>query len=144
MIQKKYGEPKRIVEKALRDWNIMAWRLRDHSLEIEEINARLTKTTSTLSAMPKSHGNNDSLVEGISRKMMIEEGEKEAVEYFKEILPPWNKLSDEERDILSIQYILSEDRQGYKKIMSKYHVEKTIAFSRINRALTHLTKLMFY
>lgn len=141
----KYINVKKATEALLRDWYNQSWKLSNKEMEIEKINARLTNTTSKLSAAPSHGGGNkveEAIVEGIYRKDALEEGERQAEEYFAELLPAWEQLTDEEREILTSRFI---ERDGNVfKIMKRLHIEKSEAYRRSDAALEHLGRLLYW
>lgn len=59
-------------------------------------------------------------------------------------MPAWNQLSEEERDVLDTFYGSEMGTYGaVYEICDRYNIERSSAYNRKNRALTHLQTLLF-
>lgn len=72
-----------------------------------------------------------------------EKGDPCALEYFSQLMPAFNHLSEAERFALSARYI-DQDKSHTRKIMQKYRISKSEAYNRANEAVRHLTRLIFW
>ena len=72
-----------------------------------------------------------------------EKGDPSALEYFSQLMPAFNHLSEAERFILSARYI-DQDKSHTKKIMQRYRISKSEAYNRANEAVRHLARLIFW
>lgn len=72
-----------------------------------------------------------------------EKGDSSALEYFRELMPAFNHLSEAERFALSARYI-DQDKNHTRKIIQKYRISKSEAYNRVNEALKHLARLIFW
>ena len=132
----------------LRDYRDQAWKLETADARMAEIDAQLDGLTSPLgNPTPGGSGRNtteERICAAIDRKTVEEYGITKAKEYKRDIDFCWIRLSDMERDILTLRYIDHEEGDGVKKIMEKYHIEKSEAYRRSDDALQHLAKLLFW
>lgn len=72
-----------------------------------------------------------------------EKGDPCALEYFSQLMPAFNHLSEAERFILSARYI-DQDKNHTRKIIQKYRISKSEAYNRANEAVRHLARLIFW
>lgn len=143
-----YLDTKRATIAILKDWRDMEWR-REHGTELlVEINDRLTAVRGTFNdATPVQGGGNmrEDIVCGLlDKKDVALNGKRLADEYFIEIAAAWERLTDDERYILTARFVDGKDGGGIQRIMDRYTVEKTRAYDLANAALDRLTKLLFW
>lgn len=69
-------------------------------------------------------------------------GLEKAWEYVQDITPPWERLTDEERYCLTARFIDRED--GIRRIMERFHVERSAAYRKSDEALEHFAKLLYW
>lgn len=132
----------------LYDWRDMEWKVTNGRAQVEEIETLLTSTTSHLGSTPVSGGGGNkvetAMTEGIHKKDIAENGFKEACEYMAWVTPCWERLTEDERYMLMVRFIDHSEGDGIKRIMNRYCIEKTEAYTRSNAALTRLAKLLFW
>lgn len=132
----------------LKAWRDMEWKATNGREQVEEIETRLTSTTSHLGSTPVtgSGGNRveTAMAEGIHQKEIAEQGFLKAQEYMEQIGPCWNRLTEDERYMLMVRFIDHTEGDGIKRIMNRYNIEKTEAYNKSNAALTRLSKLIFW
>lgn len=133
----------------LKDWRNQEWRREHASDVVRDANDRmLALRGQNLSTTPVQGGGNsreELLCNLIDKKTVAERGRQAAEEYFAELLPAWNCLSEDERWMLTVRFVDKEyDGGGIRAIMARYHIEKTKAYDMSNAALQHLARLLFW
>ena len=134
----------------LRDYRDQAWKLETADVRMAEIDAQLDGLTSPLgNPTPGGSGTGRNTTEericaAIDRKTVAEYGIRKAREYDIDLKRGWERLSENERDYLTMRWIDQEEGDGVKKIMEKYHIEKSEAYRRSEDALQRLAKLLFW
>ena len=101
-----------------------------------------------LDGMPRSHNpqaSEDRIVKGIEEIDVLKERYRQALEYMAWFLPAWEELTEDERYVLQTFY--GEDNQygasAIYDICDHFGVERSSAYNRKNRALSHLLTLLF-
>lgn len=130
----------------LREYHDQQWKLDHDPQRIRELSESLTapKAMSTTPTHGGGSRREEKLVELIDKKTVLEQGYHRAREYMREFGPCWERLTDQERDLLRMRFVDYLDGGGIGRIMEKYHVGKTEAYDRSNRALRRLSKLLFW
>lgn len=86
----------------------------------------------------------DRLIAGIEEIDVLKERYRQAVEYMAWFMPAWEQLSEDERYVLETFY---DNEYGINlavyTICEKYGIERSSAYNKKNRALNHLTVLLF-
>ena len=132
-----------LMRKHLRKWKDYEYRLETAGEELERLDEYMTSYPATLGSTPVQGGaskREDLLVNTIEAKTIGEEGLRAAREYFVEILPAWNKLTDKERYMIKTRWI-DNDGRGIPDIMSRFHYEKSAAYTKSNAALDRLASM---
>ena len=101
-----------------------------------------------LDGMPHTHNpqaGEERIVNGIEEIDILKERYRQAVEYMDWFKPAWEQLSDEEQYCLETFY---GDGNTYgssaaSAIAEYFSIEQSSAYKRKNRALDHLTVLLF-
>lgn len=102
-----------------------------------------------LSDMPKGphnpHAAEDRIVKAMDSISLLNERYRRAEEYVAWFLPAWQMLSEQERFVLSRFYMDDESKQvdSVGEICERFHIERTSAYKRKNRALSRLTLLLY-
>ena len=131
----------------LRDWNDQNWKFDFNKDKIEEITSRLTSMASRTDKVLVSGGSNDTdgkYAAVIDKKTVLEHGFKLASEYRNELMPCWQRLTDDEQFMLVCRFIDKDEGRGVETIMARYFISKTEAYNRSNEALRRLAKLIFW
>lgn len=117
----------------------------------EEIMATKEKmegvSSPNLDGLPHAHNPKsaeDRMINCIDEIDTIRERYRQAVEYMNWFKPAWNQLSEDEQYLLETFYMDADEcGSGIGVIEEKYGIEKTSAYNRKNRALDHLTTLLY-
>lgn len=143
-----YIDPVKTTIAILKDWRDTEWKLENSREQIEEIETRLTSTTYRAGSTPVSGGGGNkveqALVAGISQKEIAERGYTKASEYMQGIRPAWERLTEEEKYMLTVRFVDHEEGDGIKRIMDRFYVSKSEAYNMSNAALNRLAKLIFW
>lgn len=91
------------------------------------------------------HAGEERIINGIEEIDILKERYRQAVEYMDWFKPAWEQLSEEERYCLEAFY---GDGNAYgssaaASIAEYFSIEQSSAYKRKNRALDHLTVLLF-
>lgn len=132
----------------LRDWHDQQWKAETGRERLREINTRLTSVTARVGSTPVSGGGGnkveEALVNGLAKKEIAQRGYDMARAYLHELTPCWERLSEDERYVLTVRYIDQEEGGGIQRIMDRYHVSRSEAYRRSDAALSRLSKLLFW
>lgn len=84
------------------------------------------------------------MIKGIEEIDVLKERYWQAVEYMAWFLPAWEELSEDERYVLETFYS-DEERQtdSVYDICDRFHIERTSAYKKKNRALQKLVTLLY-
>ena len=97
--------------------------------------------------MPHSHNPQaaeDRMAKGIEGIDVLRERYRQAAEYMAWFVPAWEELSEDERYVLETFYS-DEERQtdSIYDICDRFHIERTSAYKKKNRALQKLVTLLY-
>lgn len=135
---------------ALQDYNSMQHIIDHTDAEIANVSDRMTSLGSPgLSDMPKSpsnpQANENHIIAAIDEIDVLRERYRQAVEYMDWFQPAWLALSEDERFVLQKFYWESDERQtdAVYDICDHFHIERSSAYNKKNRAVQHLALLLF-
>ena len=134
---------------ALKDFGSMKFIIESTDDEIKEA---YDKTSSCAGVrydeMPHTRNlraNEDRLIKAIEEIDVLKERYRQAVEYMDWFVPAWEQLSDDDRYVLAAFYC--EDNEYGSSvgddIAERFHIERSSAYRRKNRAINKLTVLLF-
>lgn len=135
---------------ALKDYSSMKYII-DHTAEdIATLRSDLSAIGSpTFSDMPSGQHNPQSceirLTNAIDEIDVLRERYRQAKEYMEWFQPAWDSLSDDERFVLTEFYWREDEEHSYaiEDICEHFHFERASAYKKKNRALQHLTVLLY-
>jgi len=131
----------------LKDYLDQEWKLQNDPKRLVEIDSDMRSPNSAFYGLPVQGGatsGEDRLCTALDKKSLISYGYQQAKEYLREFTPAWERLSAEERSLLRARYIDSLEPKAIERIMREHHVSKSEAYNRLNKALSRLTKLLFW
>ena len=145
----KYLDKRSAAVDALKDYGSMKFIISHTDDEIKSAYEKMEGISSLqLDGMPRSHNpqaSEDRIVKGIEEIDVLKERYRQAVEYMAWFLPAWNELTEDERYVLQTFY--GEDNQygasAIYDICDRFGIERSSAYNRKNRALSHLVTLLF-
>lgn len=144
----KYLDKRSATIAAIKDYDSMAFIIRDTEAQIERANDKLTSAGPKLSAIPSVHdpkATEKKILAAVDQINILQERYSEAQEYMAWFTPAWAQLVEEEQYILRTFY---SEKNGYGcnaayEIADKLHIEQAAAYKRKNRALSRLQVLLF-
>ena len=145
----KYLDKRSAAVDALKDYSSMKFIIGHTDDEVKSAYEKMGGVSSPqLDGMPRSHNPQaaeDRIVKGIEEIDVLKERYRQAVEYMAWFLPAWNELTEDERYVLETFY--GEDNQygasAIYAICDRFGIERSSAYNRKNRALSHLAVLLF-
>ena len=135
--------------KAVKDYSSMQYILEHTEEEIAGAKERQVGLyASQLNGMPKSHNPTaaeNRMVNAIEEINVLKERYRQAVEYMGWFEPAWEELSCDERFLLEefYQNDYSDQSSAVLNICDRFGIERSSAYNRKNRALEHLTILLY-
>ena len=145
----KYLDKRSAAVDALKDYDSMKFIIGHTDDEIKRAYEKMGGVSSPqLDGMPRSHkpqASEDRIVKGIEEIDVLKERYRQALEYMAWFLPAWEELTEDERYVLQTFY--GEDNQygasAIYDICDRFGIERSSAYNRKNRALSHLVTLLF-
>ncbi len=145
----KYLDKRSAAVDALKDYSSMKFIIGHTDEEIKSAYEKMGGVSSPqLDGMPRSHNpqaSEDRIVKGIEEIDVLKERYRQALEYMAWFLPAWEELTEDERYVLQTFY--GEDNQygasAIYDICDHFGVERSSAYNRKNRALSHLVTFLF-
>ena len=144
----KYLDKRAATIAALKDYDSMAFIIRDTEAQVAKAETRLGSVGGMrLSSIPSVHNPKaaeERMAAVVDEVSVIEERFRQAQEYMSWFQPAWDQLEDEERYILRTFYVENSYGAGaVYEIADHLHIEQTAAYKRKNRALCRLQVLLF-
>lgn len=145
----KYLDKRTAAVEALKDYPSMQFILENTDKNIEAEQDKMTSLGSpNMDGMPHGHNptaGEDRLIDGIEKIDVLKERYRQAVEYMQWFKPAWNELSEDEQFILENFYLAGNEygSGAVDTIAERFHVERSSAYNKKNRALKHLTVLLY-
>lgn len=135
---------------ALKDFESMNYIIENTQSEIVSIQEDMTSLGSAaISDMPKGPHNpcagENKIVKAMDTISLLNERYQRALEYMAWFRPAWLALSEDEQFVLSRFYMDDESRQADSvyDICDRFHIERTSAYKKKDRALARLTLLLY-
>ena len=143
-----YIDKTKTTAEILRDWRDQQWKAETGRERLAEIDTRLLRVTGRTGGTPVSGGGGnraeEALTAGLAQKEIVTRGYNMARDYLRELMPCWERLSEEEQFMLTVRYIDQLEGNGIPLIMEKYHISRSEAYRRSDAALNRLSKLLFW
>ena len=145
----KYLDKRSAAVDALKDFSSMRFIIEHTDDEIKAAYEKMGGIKSPqFDGMPKSHdpqAGEERIIKGIEEIDVLKERYRQAAEYMAWFLPAWEELSEDERYVLDTFY---GDANEYGssviyQIADYFRIEQSSAYNKKNRALHHLTTLLF-
>lgn len=145
----KYLDKRSAAVDALKDFGSMKFIMEHTDDEIKSAYEKMSGVRSPqFDGMPHSYNpqaGEDRMIKGIEKIDVLKERYRQAAEYMAWFLPAWEELSEDERYVLETFY---GDANEYGssviyRISDHFHIEQSSAYNKKNRALHHLTTLLF-
>lgn len=130
--------------KALKDYDTMRFIIENTSDEIKRVEDKTTSVGVPLYDEHVRSGNvhsgEDAMVNAIEEIDTLKERYRQALEYMGWFEPAWKQLSEDEQSLLEAVYLEDMTRP---EICDRLGYEKDAYYKRRNRALTHLSTLLY-
>lgn len=145
----KYLDKRSAAVDALKDFSSMRFIIEHTDDEIKTAYEKMGGVKSPqFDGMPRSHdpqAGEERMIKGIEEIDVLKERYRQAAEYMAWFLPAWEELSEDERYVLDTFY---GDTNEYGssviyQIADYFRIEQSSAYNKKNRALHHLTTLLF-
>lgn len=145
----KYLDKRSAAVDALKDFSSMRFIIEHTDDEIKTAYEKMGGVKSPqFDGMPRSHdpqAGEERMIKGIEDIDVLKERYRQAAEYMAWFLPAWEELSEDERYVLDTFY---GDTNEYGssviyQIADHFRIEQSSAYNKKNRALHHLTTLLF-
>lgn len=145
----KYLDKRSAAVDALKDFGSMKFIMEHTDDEVKSAYEKMSGVRSPqFDGMPHSHkpqAGEDRMIKGIEEIDVLKERYRQAAEYMAWFLPAWEELSEDERYVLETFY---GDANEYGssviyQIADHFRIEQSSAYNKKNRALHHLTTLLF-
>lgn len=134
---------------ALKDYESMKYILAHAPADISLLQADMVNISPPqLSSMPKAgrnvHAGESRIVKYIDSAELLNERYLRAQEFCSWFQPAWEGLSEAERYVLTCFYTdENAEQNGIDGICDHFHIERTSAYKKKDRALAHLTLLLY-
>jgi len=144
----KYLDKRSAAVDALKDYSSMKFII-DHT--DDDIKATYDKMRGVgsprFNGMPHGHNpqaGEERILKGIEEIDVLKERYRQAVEFMEWFRPAWSELSEDERYVLDAFYSDEDFNTGaVYDICDHFHIERSSAYNKKNRAVQHLTVLLF-
>ncbi|RRK09712.1 restriction endonuclease [Lactiplantibacillus garii] len=145
-----YLDKRRATIAALKDYDGMKFIIDSYRDDLKQVKEQMMSINSPQygfapSGTKKDNPTEHRLLHGISQTAKLNERYQQAQLYFKWFEPAWDELSEDEHFILDVCYRTPHQsmNEGLTIVMNKYFIAKTTAYNRKNKALDHLTLLLY-
>ena len=145
----KYLDKRAATIDAIRDYSSMEFIIENTDEKIRAEHDKMSGLSSPMYSDMPSGGHNDTaaedrIIDGIEKIDVLKERYRQAKEYMDWFQPSWDKLSEEEQDVLRIFYRDNEYGGNPVNIIAdKFKIEQTSAYKKKNRALDHMVVLLY-
>ncbi len=144
----KYLDKRSAAVEALKDHSSMKFIISQTGDEIKNTYDKMSGVGSPrFDGMP--HSNNpqageERILKGIEEIDVLKERYRQAAEYMEWFKPAWEELTEDEQYVLETFYDDEDYQSGaVYDICDRYHIERTSAYKKKNRALAKLAVLLF-
>lgn len=145
-----YLDKKGAAINALKDYSSMDYIIKHTSDEIAGANVKMEGVGSpSFDGMPKTHNphsGEDRIINSLMEIDVLKERYRQAMEYMDWFKPAWEELTDDERYVLETFYLTNDELSqtgAVYSICDYYHIERSSAYNKKNRAVQHLAVLLF-
>jgi len=144
-----YLDKKTAAADALKDYSGMEFIIKNHRDDMEDAQLKLTalpsaSVTRVFKQMNPKAGE-ARLAATIDEIDVLKERYRRALEYMEWFQPAWDTLTEDDRFILSEFYWEYEKKQidAIGNICDRFHIERSSAYNKKNRALAKLALLLY-
>lgn len=133
---------------ALKDYSSMEYIISHTDEEIKNAHDKMNGIRSPqFDGMPRVHNpqaGEERILNGIEEIDVLKERYRQAVEYMEWFKPAWEQLTEDEHYVLETFYSDEDSQTGaVYDICDHFHIERSSAYNKKNRAVQHLAVLLF-
>jgi len=133
---------------ALMDYSSMEYIISHTDEEIKNAHDKMSGIRSPqFDGMPRVHNpqaGEERILNGIEEIDVLKERYRQAVEYMEWFKPAWEQLTEDEHYVLETFYSDEDSQTGaVYDICDHFHIERSSAYNKKNRAVQHLAVLLF-
>lgn len=133
---------------ALKDYSSMEYIISHTDEDIKNAYDKMSGTRSPqFDGMPRVHNpqaGEERILNGIEEIDILKERYRQAVEYMEWFKPAWEQLTEDEHYVLETFYSDEDSQTGaVYDICDHFHIERSSAYNKKNRAVQHLAVLLF-
>lgn len=145
----KYLDKRSAAVDAIKDYGSMQFIIEHTNDEIKAAYEKMGGVKSPqFDGMPRTrnhHAMEDRMIKGIEEIDVLKERYRQAMEYMAWFRPAWEELTGDEQYVLETFYGEGNEYGSsvIYKIADRFHIEQSSAYNKKNRALYHLTVLLF-
>lgn len=144
----KYLDKRSAAVDALKDYSSMEFIIANTSSEIKNTRDKMCGVRGPqFDGMPRTHNlqaGEERILKGIEEIDILQERYRQAVEYMEWFKPAWEQLSEDERYVLETFYNEEGSQTGaVYEICDYFHIERSSAYNKKNRALAKLAVLLY-
>ena len=133
--------------KAIEAFNSMNFIIRHTDEDIAAVRVKMEGVGSpNLDGLPHAHNPSaaeERIINCIEEIDTIKERYRQAKEYMAWFRPAWDQLTEEEQFVLEAFYIDADEGGANQLIQDEMNVSQSGAYNKKNRALDHLTLLLY-
>jgi hypothetical protein len=144
-----YLDKKTAAIDALKDYSSMEYIIQNHPDDVANVRDRMMALPSGVpTGLPRQkdpHAVETRLASSLDEIDVLKERYRRALEYMEWFRPAWDALTDDERFVLSEFYLNDDCKQidSIGNICDRFHIERSSAYNKKNRALAHLALLLY-
>lgn len=144
-----YLDKKTAAIDALKDYSSMEYIIQNHPDDVADVRDRMMALPSGVpTGLPRQkdpHAVETRLASSLDEIDVLKERYRRALEYMEWFRPAWDALTDDERFVLSEFYQNDDYKQidSIGNICDRFHIERSSAYNKKNRALAHLALLLY-
>jgi hypothetical protein len=144
-----YLDKRAAVIDALKDYSSMEYIIRNHADDLDEAEEKLTAMRSSaptgIPGTKNPKAGEARLAATLDEIDVLKERYRRALEYMEWFKPAWDALTEDEQFVLSEFYHNEDSRQvdAIGNICDRFHIERSSAYKKKNRALERLTILLY-
>ncbi|NLL91648.1 MAG: hypothetical protein GX222_04415 [Ruminococcaceae bacterium] len=143
-----YIDPVKVTICILRDWSDKHWKATYGDEKVAEINSQMTSIKgASLDKTPVTGGasrTEEMLCAAIDKKDILLKGREQARAYIEELMPYWERLTEEEQFLLTTRFIERNGERWEDKVTRRYYISRSEAYRRSDAALKRLASLLFW
>lgn len=144
-----YLDKKTAAIDALKDYSSMEYIIQNHPDDVADVRDRMMALPSGVpTGLPRQkdpHAVETRLASSLDEIDVLKERYRRALECMEWFRPAWDALTDDEQFVLSEFYLNDDCKQidSIGNICDRFHIERSSAYNKKNRALAHLALLLY-